>query len=163
MTLKVNAKFKGNLTCGFSNDIKYLVNFHASSWEFGNLHVDGLLLSKAYKVLDEQLQKSCLMTLKSDAKFEEKLTLGSRNNMRNMVNFNASSSKSEKVQKSYLSWYWRVIQTLKKNYFFVWKLTWGIWLILVGAVKSLNICTLMGYSCWKCVMFELKNYRGVVL
>ena len=30
------------------------------------------------------------MTLKSDAKFEEKLTLGSKNNMRNLVNFNAS-------------------------------------------------------------------------
>ena len=31
------------------------------------------------------------MTLKSDAKFEEKLTLGSRNDMRNSVNFNARS------------------------------------------------------------------------
>ena len=35
------------------------------------------------------------MTLKSDAKFEEKLTLGSKNDMRNLVNFNASSGKSE--------------------------------------------------------------------
>ena len=61
------------------------------------------------------------MTLKSDAKFEEKLTLGSKNDMRNLVNFNASSGKSEnlhfdvqfllklyylwakKVQKSYVS------------------------------------------------------------
>ena len=35
------------------------------------------------------------MTLKSDAKFEEKLTLGSKNDMRNLVNFNVSSGKSE--------------------------------------------------------------------
>ena len=35
------------------------------------------------------------MTLKCDAKFEEKLTLGSKTDMRNLVNFNASSSKSE--------------------------------------------------------------------
>ena len=35
------------------------------------------------------------MTLKNDARFEEKLTLGSKNNMRNLVNFNASSGKSE--------------------------------------------------------------------
>ena len=35
------------------------------------------------------------MTLKSDAKFEEKLTLGSKNDIMNLVNFNASSSKSE--------------------------------------------------------------------
>ena len=34
------------------------------------------------------------MTLKSDAKFEEKLTLSSKNDMRNLVNFNASSNKS---------------------------------------------------------------------
>ena len=35
------------------------------------------------------------MTLKSDAKFEEKLTLGSKNDMTNLVNFNTSSGKSE--------------------------------------------------------------------
>ena len=37
------------------------------------------------------------MTLKSDAKFEEKLTLGSKNDKRNLVNFNASSGKSENM------------------------------------------------------------------
>ena len=37
------------------------------------------------------------MTLKSDAKFEEKMTRGSKNDMRNLVNFNASSSKSENL------------------------------------------------------------------
>ena len=35
------------------------------------------------------------MTLKSDAKFEGKLTLGSKNDMRNLVSFNGNSSKSE--------------------------------------------------------------------
>ena len=34
-----------------------------------------------------------LMTLKSEAKFEEKLILGFQNHMRNLVNFNASSGK----------------------------------------------------------------------
>ena len=33
------------------------------------------------------------MAQKSDAKFEEKLTLGSQNDMRNLVKFNASSGK----------------------------------------------------------------------
>ena len=37
------------------------------------------------------------MTLKIDVKFEEKLTLGSKNDMRNLVNFNASSGKSENL------------------------------------------------------------------
>ena len=31
------------------------------------------------------------------AKFEEKLTLGSKNDMRNLVNFNVSSGKSESL------------------------------------------------------------------
>ena len=33
------------------------------------------------------------MTLKSDAKFQEKLSLGSKNDMRNLANFNARSGK----------------------------------------------------------------------
>ena len=62
------------------------------------------------------------MTLKSDAKFDERPTLGSKNDMRNLVKFNVSMGKSEnlhfdalllsvayyevsakKVQKNYLS------------------------------------------------------------
>ena len=37
------------------------------------------------------------MTLKSDATFEVKLTLDSKNDMRNLVNINASSGKSENL------------------------------------------------------------------
>ena len=37
------------------------------------------------------------MILKSDTKLEEKLTLGSKNGMRNLVNFNMSSGKSENL------------------------------------------------------------------
>ena len=39
------------------------------------------------------------MSLKSDAKFKEKQILSSRNNMRNLVNFNASGGKSENLHK----------------------------------------------------------------
>ena len=61
MTLKGAAKFKGKLTRGLKNDIKNLVNFHASSRKSENLHLDWLLLSKAYKDLDETVQKLCLI------------------------------------------------------------------------------------------------------
>ena len=37
------------------------------------------------------------MTLNSDAKFKEKLTLGCKKDMKNLVNFNASSGKSENL------------------------------------------------------------------
>ena len=38
------------------------------------------------------------MTLKGDAKFEGKLTFGSKNDMRNLVNFNVISGKSENLR-----------------------------------------------------------------
>ena len=38
-----------------------------------------------------------LVTLKIDAKFEEKLTLGSKNDMKKWVNFNATSGKSKNL------------------------------------------------------------------
>ena len=58
MTLKSDAKFKRKLICGLKNNLRNLLNFHASSRKSGNLHFGGLLLSKAYKNLDEKVQKS---------------------------------------------------------------------------------------------------------
>ena len=110
MTLKSD----GELTRGFENDIRNLVNFHATSQKFENLHFCGLLLPKSWKFLDE------------------------------------------KLQKSYVSWHWWVIQSLKKNWLLVPKMKWGIWWISTRAVESLEICTLMFYFCRKYVMFELK-------
>ena len=52
-----DAKFKGNLNRGWRNDMRDLVNIHASSQK-KTLHFDGLLLSKAYKEVDEKVQKS---------------------------------------------------------------------------------------------------------
>ena len=64
---------------------------------------------------------------------KEKLTRGLKNDKRNLVNFHVSRPKSEnlhfdepllskvykfldeKVQKSYVSWNWRVMQGLMKN------------------------------------------------
>ena len=58
MKLKSGAVFKEKLTLGLKNDIRNLVNFHASSRKSENLHFDELVLSKAYKVLDEKVQRS---------------------------------------------------------------------------------------------------------
>ena len=46
------------LTCGLKDDRRNLVTFDASRRKSGNLHFDGLLLSKACKDLDEKVQKS---------------------------------------------------------------------------------------------------------
>ena len=58
MTPEGDGKFKGKLTCGLKNDLRNLLNFHASRLKSGNLHFNGLHLSKAYKDLDENIQKS---------------------------------------------------------------------------------------------------------
>ena len=58
MTLKGDAMFKKRLTGGLKNDIRNLINFHASSRKSENLSFDGTVLSKAYKVLDEIVQNN---------------------------------------------------------------------------------------------------------
>ena len=84
MTLKSDAKFEGKLTLGSKNDMRKLVNFNASSGKSESLHFDVLLLSIAYKVSAEKVQKNYLS-------FEEKLTFWLKNDMKNLVNFHTSS------------------------------------------------------------------------
>ena len=90
--------------------------------DFVNLHFDGLLLSKAYKDLTEKVQKSYVSWhWRVMQSLKKNWPLAPKNNMRNLVDFNASSGKSEnlhfdmlllsiadkvsakKVQKNYLS------------------------------------------------------------
>ena len=61
MTLKGDVKFKEKLNRGLKNDIKNLVNFHASSRKSENLHYDRILLFKSYKFLDKKIQKSYVL------------------------------------------------------------------------------------------------------
>ena len=42
-------------------------------------------------------EEFCFLTLKSDAKLKEKLALGSKNDMRNLVNFYATTQKSRNI------------------------------------------------------------------
>ena len=41
------------------------------------------------------------------------------------------------MHKSYLSWHWRVIQTLKENWLFIWKMTSKNWWMLTRAVSDI--------------------------
>ena len=99
---------------------------------------------------------------------------------RNLINFYPSTQRSKKicfngllvakvynarpkkVQRSYLSWRWRVMQNLKKNSLVVWKMTWEIWQIFTRVLESVKIGTLMGSFCPKTKMYELKIYGGVM-
>ena len=69
------------------------------------------------------------MTLNSDAKLEEKLTLGSINDMSNLVNFNASTGKSENVLLLSVAYkvspkkYRRIFSHDTEKWFKLWKKT----------------------------------------
>ena len=58
MTLKNDSKFEEKLTLGSKNDIRYLVNFNATSGKSENLHLDVLLLSITYNVLAKKVQRN---------------------------------------------------------------------------------------------------------
>ena len=133
--------------------------------KFWKLYIDGVFLSKAHTVSVRKFQRNYVTTLKGVTRFKGKLTCGLKSDIRNLVNFHVSSWKAknlhfdwihlpktckyldEKVQKSYVSWHRRVMQSLNKNWFLVPKMTLGIWWILMRAVASLEICTLMYCFC----------------
>ena len=69
-------------------------------------------------------------------------------------------ASDEKVQKSYFSKHKIVMQSLRKHWLLVQKMTWGIWWILMRAVGSLKIFTLMCYFCRKYTMLEPKKVKG---
>ena len=95
------------------------------------------------------------MTLKSDVKFEEKQTCCLEND-RNLANFHQSTRKCQNwsfngillpkvenvwlwnLQRSFVSWQWRMIKKLKRKWLVVLKLTWGTAQILTRALESLN-------------------------
>ena len=65
MTMTCHAISKEISTGGLKNDIRNLVNFYMSSRKSEILHFDRLALFKAYKVLDEKIQKSYVSRLMS--------------------------------------------------------------------------------------------------
>ena len=82
-----------NKPCGLKTGMRNWVNFYKSTQKSEKLYIDGLFLTKGY-VLARTFQRTCVMTLKGDAKCKGKLTRGLKNDIRFLVNFHASSRKS---------------------------------------------------------------------
>ena len=68
----------------------------------------------------------------------------------------------KKVERSYISWHWRVMQNSKKKWLVVWKMTWGIWQIFIWTLESVKIGIFMGSFYPKQKMHDLQSYRGVI-
>ena len=119
-----------------------------------NFDFNGLLLSKVYTVWAKKVQRSYLswnsrgiQNLERSRQVLSKLTWGIWHiltwELESLKNFRFNGlllSKvhivwAKKLQRRYLSWYWRVIQNLKENWLVVWKMTWGIWQIFTRALE----------------------------
>ena len=94
VTLKNDAKFEEELlTCTFKNDMRNFANFDPT---LGCLKICPLMGS-FWSMFELKNYKLCVMTLKGDAIFKEKLTGSLKNYIRNLINFYASSHKSENL------------------------------------------------------------------
>ena len=120
------------------------------------------------------------MTLKSHAKFEEKLTCGLENDMRNLANFHQNTWKCQnwyfhgillsKVENAWATTYRGVISNDTEEWWKIWRgieLPFRNWHkefgeFLLENSKVSKIYTLMCCFWPKYIMFELKKYRGVM-
>ena len=96
MTLKSDAKFEEKLNYCFKNN-NNLVNFDPSTQSLKNFHFDWSLSGKVYNVWykKKSTEELSFMVLMCHAKFEEKLTCGLKNEMRNLAIFHQSSWKCQ--------------------------------------------------------------------
>ena len=82
------------------------------------------------------------MALKSDVNFEEKLTCGLKNDIRNLANFHWSTWKCRKCMS--VKFTEELYDMTMKNdakfeeEFVILKLTWGTWTILTQTLKNLK-------------------------
>ena len=90
-------------------------------------------------------EELCFLALKSDPKLKEKLTLGSKNGMRNLVNFHPATQKSKNLTSMGYFCPNSMGFELKKKFW-----------------KSLKNCTLMGSFYQKHLMFQLESFRGIM-
>ena len=108
------------------------------------------------------------MTLKSDAKFKEKLTCSFKYHIKNLVNFHPNTQKSENFTSIWAPFVESISVWDKKKYrgvifrdteqwYKIWinldlvvsKLAWWILWTFNKALKNLKICNLMGSFCPK--------------
>ena len=172
MTMKGDAKLKAKLPRGLKIVVKNLDNFLASSRKSENLHFDGLLLYKAYKVLVEKVQKNYVS-------WQWLVTQSLKKNWL-LVNFNASNGKPENLHfdalllvKSIPSLSQKCTEelydiTLKKDAKFEEEQPCSLKNDIRNltnfdpTLESLKVYTLMESFWPKYKMFELKKCRGVM-
>ena len=85
MTLKSDAKFENKT--GSKNDMKNFLNFNARGGKSESLHFDVFYFCRKYIMFKpKSTEELCVITLNNDEKFEDEMTCGLKNDMRNLSN-----------------------------------------------------------------------------
>ena len=115
------------------------------------------------------MEELSLMTLKSDAKFEEKLAFSFKYDMRNLVNLQPTTQKSEdftSMGSFCLKKYRRSMFHGTEQWCKIWinpdlvvsKMAWGIGWIFIRTLKSFKNCTLIKIKIkWQNNFKKIKN------
>ena len=141
--------------------------FHCSGEISPNLYFDRLLLLKVYKASAGKVRRKyvswcqrVVQNLKKNLFFVSKMTriwwilIRALKSLKKL-HFDWSllckvyNVWPKQVLRIYISWYWRVMQNLKKNWFVVWKMTWEIWQIFIRTLQSVKIGIFMESFCPK--------------
>ena len=174
MTLKIDEKCVEELTCRFKIDIRNLTNCDPSTRRSKKITFIGLLLRS---VMLFELKKFRGVTHHGTEEWCKNWR-GIETDMRNLTKFETQALKSlknvqfygfhlnkvcivwpKKVLRIYLSWQWRVLQNLKKNWLVVWKMAEEIWQILTWALKSLKIFNFIGLRLSKVYIVSTKTLQ----
>ena len=75
--------------------------------------------------------------------------------------FKSCTVSAKKCQKSYLSWHWRVWQSLKKNWHVVSNMTKGIWWLPSNHSKVWKLLFVQSIKVWA-KKKKKEKYRGVI-
>ena len=93
MTLKGEAKFEEKLTCGLESEYD---KFPPEQFKVLTLGWWDPLIQSKESMSSKSKEEECVMKMKNDGKFEEELTCHFKIDMRNFMNFDPSTWKSQK-------------------------------------------------------------------
>ena len=134
MTLKSDAKFKEKLTCRFKYGMRNLVNFHPTTQKSKNFTSMGYFcpkymrfeLKKYREVISHDTEQWCKISMNLVLWFQKwhkesgKLSLEHLKVWKLYIDglflSKAYTVSVRKFQRNYVSWHWRLLQSLNENW-----------------------------------------------
>ena len=171
--MKYDTKTEEELTCRFKIDMRNLMNFVPSTRKSKKFCFNGFLVTKVQHVWAKKVQTSYLSWHWRVMRNLRKTDLWLKKWHEKLGKFPAELLKLSKLgiwwdslvqsrkcmtlkfTEGYVSWQWRIMQNLKRDWLVISKLTWVIWRILTQELEYLKNL-LFNWLLWpKYIIFEL--------